>query len=65
MWECYQGVAVSVVPSPQLIVYLFALPVALILSVTANPAPPTSPVKSTSLTKVLFEMFSIVSLGHQ
>ena len=57
-------VAVVVSPSPQSIVYLFALPVAFIVSVTLNGLPPsdTLVVKLTSLTYVLFCIFHIVSL---
>ena len=50
-------------PSPQVISYLFAFPTAVIVKVTARPAPPvvTSAVKSTLLTNVLFLTFSNAS----
>ena len=56
-------VPIVVSPSPQVISYLFALPTAVIVSVTDKPAPPdvTSAVKSTLLTKVLFLTFSSAS----
>ena len=51
-------------PSPQSIVYLLALPVALIVSVLTSGLPPVllSTVKSTSLTKVSLYTFNTASL---
>jgi len=54
----------SVVPSPQLTVYLFGLPSAVIVRVAAEPAPPavTSLVNATLLTAVLLRTFCKLSL---
>ena len=56
-------IAVSVLPSPQFTVNLFALPTTVVVNVTVSPAPPvvTSATNETDLTNVLFLMFSIVS----